>query len=257
MMIDLFLPAGLKGIMVASLLAAFMSTIDTHLNWGTSYLINDLYKPFVNPRQTARHYVLISRIGMILLMAAALLVSTRLTSVLGAYKYLGVVFGGIGTVMIARWYWWRVNAYSEIAAIVTSLLVANSLQIALPSTPRTDWFAVRVVVTVSAVALVWVIVTLLTSGKTPDRHTAAFYAKMRIPGPGWKKVAQVAGVEPISGEFGQNLIGWLLCVTFIFSATLGLGKFILLQWKWGLVFAAAAIAAGCALRRTMRGMNFM
>jgi SSS family solute:Na+ symporter len=257
MMIDLFLPAGLKGIMVASLLAAFMSTIDTHLNWGTSYLINDLYKPFVRPRQAAKHYVLISRIGMILLMAAALLVSTRLTSVLGAYKYLGVVFGGIGTVMIARWYWWRVNAYSEIAAIVTSLLVANSLQIALPSTSAADWFAVRVVVTIGSVTLVWVVVTLLTSSKTPDQHTAAFYAKMRIPGRGWKKVAQAAGVEPIAGEFTRNLVAWLLCVTFIFSATLGLGKFILLQWKWGLVFVAAAVVAGCGLRRTIRGMKFM
>jgi SSS family solute:Na+ symporter len=257
MMIDLFLPAGLKGIMVASLLAAFMSTIDTHLNWGTSYLINDLYKPFVNPHQTAKHYVLISRIGMVLLMAAALLVTTLLTSVLGAYKYLGVMFGGIGTVMIARWYWWRVNAYSEIAAIATSLLAANSVQIALPSTPATDWFAVRVVVTIGSVTLVWVIVTLLTSSKTPDQHTAAFYAKMRIPGPGWKKVAQAAGVEPIAGEFVRNLIAWLLCVAFIFSATLGLGKFVLLQWKWGLVFVAAAIVAGCGLRRTMRGMKFM
>ncbi|MHC4155414.1 MAG: sodium:solute symporter family protein [Planctomycetota bacterium] len=257
MMIDLFLPAGLKGIMVASLLAAFMSTIDTHLNWGTSYLINDLYKPFIRPHQSARHYVLISRIGMVLLTAAALLVTTRLTSVLGAYKYLGVMFGSIGTVMIARWYWWRVNAYSEIAAIVTSLLVANYLQIALPSTPKTDWFAVRVVVTVAAVTLVWVTVTLLTSRKTPDQHTVAFYAKMRIPGPGWKKAAQMAGVEPIAGEFVRNLIAWLLCVVFIFSATLGLGKFILLQWKCGLVFVAAAIVAGCALRRTMRGMKFM
>jgi len=256
-MIDLFMPAGLKGIMVASLLAAFMSTIDTHLNWGASYIINDLYRPFINRRRSARHYVLVSRVAMVVLTAAALLVTTRLTSVLGAYKYLGVMFGSIGTVMIARWYWWRVNPFSEIAAIVTSLLVANYLQIALPSTPAADWFAVRVVVTIAAVTLVWVTVTFLTSAKTPDRHTAAFYTRMRIPGPGWKKVAQMAGVEPIPGEFAQNLIAWLLCVGFIFSTTLGLGKFILLQWKSGLVFVAAAIGSGCALGRIMRRMKFM
>jgi SSS family solute:Na+ symporter len=257
MMIDMFLPAGLKGIMVASLLAAFMSTIDTHLNWGASYIINDLYKPFINPGKSAKHYVFVSRIGMVTLMMAALLVTTRLSSVLGAYKYLGVMFGSIGTVMIARWYWWRVNPYSEIAAIVASLIVANYLQIVLPSTPGADWFAVRVVLTITVVTAVWVLVTCLTSKQTPDPHTLAFYTKMRIPGPGWKKVSQIAGVKPIAGEFTQNLIAWLLCVVFIFSATLGLGKFILLQWKWGLIYLVAAIAAGCALRRTMRRMSFM
>ncbi|HUT29260.1 MAG TPA: sodium:solute symporter family protein [Sedimentisphaerales bacterium] len=257
MMIDVFLPAGLKGIMVASLLAAFMSTIDTHLNWGASYIINDFYKPFINPGKNAKHYVFVSRIGMVMLMMAALLVTTRLSSVLGAYKYLGVMFGSIGTVMIARWYWWRVNPYSEIAAIVASLIVANYLQIVLPSTPGADLFAVRVVLTITVVTAVWVLVTFLTSKQTPDPHTLAFYTKMRIPGPGWKKVSRAAGVKPIAGEFTQNLIAWLLCVVFIFSATLGLGKFILLQWKWGLIYLVAAIVAGCALRRTMRSMSFM
>jgi SSS family solute:Na+ symporter len=177
--------------------------------------------------------------------------------VLGAYKYLGVMFGSIGTVMIARWYWWRVNAYSEISAIIASLIVANYLQVVLPSTPDADWFAVRVVVTIAVVTAVWVAVTLLTSKKTPDRHTIAFYAKMRIPGPGWRKVRQKAGVESIAGEFTQNLTAWLFCVALIFSATLGLGKIILLQWKWGAVYIGVAAAAGFGLAKTMRRMRFM
>lgn len=255
-MIDLFLPAGLKGIMVASLLAAFMSTIDTHLNWGASYIINDLYRPFISPNRSTGHYVLVSRISMFVLMITALLVSTRLRSVLGAYKYLGVMFGSIGTVMIARWYWWRVNAYSEISAIVASLIVANYLQVVLPSTPEADWFAVRVVVTIAVVTGVWVAVTLLTSKQAPARHTIGFYSRMRIPGPGWKKVRLMAEIEPLGGEFTQSLTAWLLCVILIFSATLGLGKIILLQWEWGVIYIGLAAATGFGLTRTMRKIRF-
>ncbi|MHC4475954.1 MAG: sodium:solute symporter family protein [Planctomycetota bacterium] len=255
-MANLFLPAGLKGVMVASLLAAFMSTIDTHLNWGTSYIINDLYRPFINRNKSTRHYVFASRIGMIVLTAIALLVTTKVTSILGAYKYLGVMFGGIGTVMIARWYWWRVNPHSEIAAIITTLLVANILQLKLPSTPEADLFGVRVVITVSAVTIAWVTVTLLTSAKNPSKHTVGFYSKMLIAGAGWKKVRELAGVEPEKSEFVKNLIAWLLCAVFLFSLTLGFGKLILLQWSSAGIWLSLTVPSGYALKRIMSTMHF-
>ena len=199
-MIRIFAPTGLRGVLLASLLAAFMSTIDTHLNWGASYIINDLYQPFLNPGGSERHYVLISRLAMLVLTGIALLVTTHLTSILDAYKYVAMVFGGIGTVMIARWYWWRVNAWAEIAAIVTSLIVANALQLLLPNTPGADLFAVRLALTIATVTVVWVVVALLTSPRTPSVHTIAFYSRMRIAGPGWKRVREMAGIDVEPGE---------------------------------------------------------
>ncbi|MHC4076710.1 MAG: sodium:solute symporter family protein, partial [Planctomycetota bacterium] len=134
LMIARFMPIGLKGLVVTSLFAAFMSSIDTQLNLGTSYLINDFYRPYVSKNKSPRHYVLASRIVMILMTLAAILVATKLKSVFTAWKYIVVIVGGLGTVMIARWYWWRVNAYSEISAMVTCFFVANGAAILLPST---------------------------------------------------------------------------------------------------------------------------
>ena len=256
-MINLFLPAGLKGIMVASLLAAFMSTIDTHLNWGASYIVNDLYRPFIKTHKTTRHYVRISRIAMILLTLTALLVTTRLTNILDAYKYLAVLFGAIATVMIARWYWWRVNAWSEITTIAAGLIVANYLQIKLPSTPNADMFAVRLVITIVLVTAAWITVTLLTADKTPDTHTIEFYSKMKIPGPGWKKVAKLANIEPRRCELAQNFLAWFLCVIAVFSLTLAVGKFIFHRFTHGLIYLAIATIAACALKKIVAKMKFL
>ncbi|UCG50100.1 MAG: Na+:solute symporter [Phycisphaerales bacterium] len=256
-MINRFLPTGLKGIMVASLLAAFMSTIDTHLNWGTSYLVNDLYQPFIRPGRSPRHYVVVSRIGMLAFTAAALIVTTKLTSVLGAYKYIGVMYGGVGTVMIARWYWWRVNAYSEIAAIVASLLVGNLAQVLLASTPGRDLYAVRVVVTISVVTPVWVLVTLLTTRKRPDGHTISFYSKMKIPGAGWRKVRDFAGIQARPGEFTENLLAWLTSLVFLYSLTLGIGKLLFHEWTAGAACLCLAIVSGRVLSRLMGKMRFV
>ncbi len=256
-MINRFLPTGLKGIMVASLLAAFMSTIDTHLNWGTSYLVNDLYQPFIRPGKSPRHYVVVSRIGMLVFTAAALIVTTKLTSVLGAYKYIGVMYGGVGTVMIARWYWWRVNAYSEIAAIVASLLVGNLAQVLLASTPGRDLYAVRVVVTISIVTPVWVLVTLLTTRKRPDGHTISFYSKMKIPGAGWRKVRDFAGIQARPGEFTENLVAWLTSLVFLYSLTLGIGKLLFHEWTAGAACVCLAIVSGRVLSKLMGKMRFV
>lgn len=122
-----------------------------------------------------------------LLIIGALIITSRVTSILDLYKYIGMILSGIGTVMIARWYWWRVNPYSEIAAIATSFVVGNYLQIKYPSTLATDLFAVRVVIIMIVSTLVWVVVTYMTS-KVPGKQITSFYLKMRIEGPGWGKV---------------------------------------------------------------------
>jgi SSS family solute:Na+ symporter len=256
LMINLFLPVGLKGIMVASMLAAYMSTVVTHFNLGASYIINDFYQPFINPHKSTRHYVVISQLGTLFIAVVVGVFCTKLTSILGAYKYLAVMFGGIGTVMIARWYWWRVNAYSEIAAIITSLVVGNLAEWLLRDSDGRDFFGLRVVITVFAVTAVWVMVTFLTSAETPDEHTIAFYKKMRISGWGWKKVAKLAKAEPIAGEFGQNLLGWLSCVVFIFAFMIMVGKLILQEFKAGFVYLLVAAVGGYMLRRVVRKMRF-
>jgi SSS family solute:Na+ symporter len=243
--------------MAASMLAAFMSTIDTHLNWSASYVINDFYHPFINRNAGQRHYVMVSRLTMLALTMIALLIANRLTTIIGAYKYLAVTFAGIGTVMICRWYWWRVNAYSEIAAIVASLVLANYLQVKLPSTPSTDLFAIRIVITIVAVSGIWVVVTFLTSGNVPDKHTVAFYTKMKIPGPGWKKVRQVAQVKQEGGELGRSALAWVTCVLCIFATTLGIGKLLFQQWATALVYLCVAAAAGCALKAFISKIRFL
>ena len=254
-MINTFLPTGLKGIMVASMLAAFMSTIDTHLNWGTSYMVNDFYKPFINSRKSVSHYILISRILMLGLMITALLLASKLSSILAAYKYLSVVFGGIATVMIARWYWWRINPWSEISAIIASLIVGNLSQVIFAGSDGKDLYAVRLVVTVLAVMATWIAVTYLTSSRQPNNHLIAFYQKMRIPGPGWKIVREFAGCNSEKSELLVNFIGWISCVVFIYSLTLGIGKLLFQEFSTGFLCLILSILSGLVLVKVLRKMK--
>jgi SSS family solute:Na+ symporter len=256
-MINLFMPTGLKGVMVASMLAAFMSTIDTHLNWGTSYIVNDFYKPFIDNEKSTRFYIALSRLLMLALTIIALLITTKLSSILSAYKYLSVMFGGIATVMIARWYWWRVNPYSEISAIITSLIVANFLQIKLQSGPAMDLYAVRLVITVVVVTSVWITVTFLTSSKKPDEHMIRFYSKMKIPGPGWKKLRDTAGVGPYPDELKQSVMGWLSCIVFLYSLMIGIGKLLFHQWIAAFMCMVLAAISGLILKKILSKMRFL
>lgn len=255
-MIDKFLPKGLKGVMVASLLAAFMSTLDTHLNWGTSYLINDFYKPYVAPGRSQHHYVGASWVCMLILTVAALIASTKLSGILEAYKYLGVIMAGVGTVMILRWYWWRVNPWSEISAMACSLTVGNLLALWwLPDVEGENWFAVRAAINVGVTLVVWVTVTLLT-GRRPTERVLAFYRRMKIAGPGWRKVAAMTGVVPIRGELLGSLIAWLSCTLMMFSLLFAIGRFLFLEFRDGVFCLLAALAGGLILRSCMARMSF-
>ena len=254
-MIMKFLPDGIKGIMVAAMLAAFMSTIDTHLNWGTSYIVNDLYKPYICKNKEGKHPILLSRILVFVFMIIAILIATRLKSILGAYKYISVVFGGISTVMIARWYWWRVNPFSEISGIIASLIVANFLQFVLPSTKEHDLYAIRLIITVVIVTSVWIVVTLVTGKKQPSKHLIDFYKKMRIPGPGWKKIRLLAKMELEKSELKYNFLGWLCCVLFIYSTTLCIGKLLFQSYLSALVCMVLSFISGYVLIKIFKKMN--
>jgi SSS family solute:Na+ symporter len=259
-MVDMFLPIGLKGIMVASLLAAFMSTLDTHLNWGASYLVNDLYRPFFVKNKKPRHYVLISRIMMVLLAIVAIYVGTQLDSILGAYEYLGVIYIGIAPVMILRWYWWRVDAWTEIVALIASFVIGNLVayyladKTAADGTPI-DYFGVRLAITFAAVTTVWVIFDFIRPRRVSEQ-ARAFHKKMRIGGIGWRKVEDETGVPAEQGELFQNFVMWASAIALLYGCLLGIGKLLFHQWATGAIWLVVAAIGFVILRNAMQNLKY-
>jgi Na+/proline symporter len=186
------LPAGWLGLVVASLLAAQMSTISTHLNWGSSYIVNDYYRRFVQPNLSEREQVMVGRMATVLLMTAAAVVALFLSHALQAFNILLQIGAGTGLLFLIRWFWWRVNAASEIAAMGISFAVAVYFQfvhsrLGLPA--FSDWQ--KLVAGVALTTAGWILVTLLTEPSEQDR-LLEFYRKVHPGGPGWKKVLQRA-----------------------------------------------------------------
>ena len=229
-MLNELLPIGLRGIMVASLLAAYMSTLDTHLNWGSSYLVNDIYKPYVAPGRELRHYVTAGRISMCVLILVAIVVATQLTGLLAAYKYLAVFWAGISFVLIARWYWWRINAWSEVASLATAALFGNYLFVVLPDQAGEDWFAIRMLVNFLVTTSVCVTVTYLTSAREPSDQVLAFYKKIRVHGAGWRRVRSLTGVRPLAADLKGATLAFLSSAVFFFAMLLAFGYLIVQEW---------------------------
>lgn len=267
-MIDLLMHTGIKGVMVAAMLAAYMSTLDTHLNWGASYLVNDLYQPFIRPRAQQKELVRVSRISMLCLTILALIVTTKLTGILNTYKYLGVVIGGLGTVLILRWYWWRVSAWSEIAAIVGALLIGNATEYWLANPANElgkpmldaagrpiDYFAYRAIITTVGTAIVWVGVTLLTTWR-PSVSAIRFCRDVRPSGPGWALVRKQECIPKEPGEFGRSTLGWLASIAFIYAMLLGIGSAIFSRWNGVAVCVVIAIVSAFVLRWVLKRSIF-
>ena len=214
-----FLPAGLKGLLVAAFFAAYMSTIATQLNWGTSYIINDFYKRFVNKEKEESHYVLSSRIATIILMLISLVVTLFITKISGAWEFIIECGAGVGLVLILRWFWWRINAWSEIAAMITPFIifpVLKNVEILFPYS---------LFIIVPGTTLVWVIVTLLTN-PTEEKVLVSFYKKIHPGGIMWKKISdKLPDVESDSGFF-RLFINWLIGVILVYSILFGTGKLI-------------------------------
>ena len=242
-MIDELMPVGLKGIMIASLLAAFMSTLDTHMNWGASYLVNDIYRPYLAPHRPPRHYVAVARLSMLVLAVTAVLLATVLSGVLDAVKYIAVMVGGIAFPLIARWYWWRINVWSEISAMVSSLIVGNALLLLVPDQPGEDWFAVRLLINSLSGAAVSVIATLLTSKPEPTPQAIAFYRRMRIPGFGWERVRRIERLGKTPFSWRANAICCLASIALLTAVLLGVGYLIFDDQPRFLLMLAIAIPA--------------
>ena len=240
-----YLPPGLLGLMLTAFLAAFMSTIDTHLNWGASYLVNDFYKRFFKPEADDRHYVVASRISVVLIMLVAGVTSLFMDSIAGAWKFLIALNAGIGLVQILRWYWWRINAWSEIAAMVTSAVV-SAVVFTLPQTK--DNFAYQMLIIVPISTLSWLIATLVTSPVSEER-LIAFYQRIRPNGGWWGRIPSLANVQPIGESSMPALLNWVLGSAFVYCTLFGFGKLLLGFYGVGVLFLLIALITGGLIYR--------
>ena len=197
------LPAGFLGLVIASLIAAFMSTTASQVNWGSSYIVNDFYKRFVNPNASQKNQVMAGRISTLTLMTLGILLALLLSNALQAFHILLQIGAGTGLIYILRWFWYRINAYTEVTGMVVSFLIAIYFEIihvklGLPFIP----VAVRLVAGVGITTVAWLLVTLLTK---PEKKEVlrGFYQLVHPGGPGWKKViedAESEGIELVSPE---------------------------------------------------------
>ncbi|MBI3996108.1 MAG: Na+:solute symporter [Candidatus Omnitrophica bacterium] len=215
-LITMLLPTGVRGVLVASFFAAFLSTLSTQLNWGASYLLNDGYKRFVNRTASERHYLFIARMLPFFLAAGATMVAFMNDSVSASYTTILNLTAGVGPVYLLRWLWWRINPWSEIAAIAASLPILLLRAHALPWLGWPPGLVVELAFMVVGTALVWLPVTLLTS--PVDWATLKqFYARVRPPG-WWREVAVAA---PASEHWGRSLGQWLVGTFALLATTIG------------------------------------
>jgi len=254
MMVNDHVPHALRGIIVAGFLAAFMSTIATQLNWGTSYIVEDFYRRFLVRRASERHYVHVSQIVTILLVILTGYISAQLASIRAGWQVVLQVGAGTGSVYMLRWYWWRINAWSEISAMTMALVVTLSLQwqglanvlVGRPTLftgSATVLFAKNILTTTLATTLVWIIVTLLTE-REPEAILLSFYRKVRPDVTGWKPIASLAPEVRPTHDLSRNLWCWILGCVMVYSALFGVGK--LLFHRWGLGIFLVVLATLCA-----------
>ncbi|PYQ36434.1 MAG: sodium:proline symporter [Acidobacteria bacterium] len=247
MMVD-YLPPGLRGFMLASFAAAYMSTQATQMNWGSSYLINDLYRRFLRKGASERTYVFASRVATALTVVLSLVATVFMNQISKVWELLLTLGAGTGLVYILRWYWWRVNAWSEVAAMSSALVTSVSLRSLGshyaafdPATPR--GFAMTLVTTTVVTTAVWLSTTFATRPE-PREKLLAFYEKVRPAGPGWKRIAGSEGVAARRGEIPRNLAFWGLGTVFVYSIMFATGAVIFGQHSRAIFFGALLAISG-------------
>ena len=263
LVMNALLGPGLKGILIVSFLAAFMSTIDTHLNWGASYLVNDLYKRFYRPNESETHYVLIGKIFTVILMIFAAFTAIKMQSISKAWEFIFSMGAGIGLVLILRWFWWRINAWSEISAMFVSGILSISLKTTNLGPMLFDvggmfpaWFEYPFVVLVTTT--IWIIVTYMTPAE--DKSVLrSFYQKIQPGGPGWKKIVEEARVENIN--ITDETKGWsvpsgitamLLGCGMIYGAMFATGYWIYGEYTRAGIITVISIVFAVLLTRTWK-----
>jgi len=249
-MILLLMPSGLKGLMIASFFAAFMSTVDTHLNWGSSYVVNDLYRRFVNRDAESTHYVWVGRLVTLFMMVGGGIIAFTTSSIVEAFYNVLLLFSGVGLVGIARWFWWRINAWSEITAMLASGLLTL---LASPIATTLGWpdeRPIHLIIVVTFSTVIWLSVTLLTR-PTHEKHLKLFYERVRPTGPGWEPIAAVSSEVSSKDSLKNNSWGWVMGVLFILGTTIAIGKGMLGFWLECLIATGFATVGLLGVRKTI------
>src|SRR5215475_8247983 len=238
-----FLPPTLRGLMIAAFLAAFMSTVGTQLNWGTSYFINDFYRRFVVRKGTEKHYVFVSKLFIVLLVILSGYTAAHITSIQSAWQLLLGMGAGTGGVLMLRWYWWRVNAWSEISAMVAAFVVSVSLNKVSFSGNSSVVFAKSALITTAATTVVWLVTTMLTKPES-DERLLKFYRRVQPTVHGWKRIAALAPeIKPVR-DFGANTFDWIMGCTLVYCCMFGIGELVLQSYFSGLLLLGIAAVAG-------------
>ncbi len=258
MMIKEVLPAGLKGLLVAAFMAAFMSTVDTHLCWGGSYMVNDIYKRFINTKADDGHYLLVSRISIVILLLLSAAAAWQMDSIAGAWIYIIEIISGISIILMLRWFWWRINAWSEIASMISALILANgflfikwfynfgwiseSLLNQVNGWYHEDVALIRAAVLLVLCTVISLIVTFMTKPVENDR-LLLFYKKVRPKGWWGPIAAQVP--EIVDHSSSQNSwLGFVLGVTFLNSILFSVGHAVLGSYTIAMVLALVGAISG-------------
>ncbi len=233
-----YLPVGLKGLLVSAFFAAYMSTIATHLNWGTSYVVNDFYKRFIRKDADEKHYVFVSRVVTLLVMVMSVLITLIIKTISGAWQFIIEASAGFGLVLILRWYWWRINAWSEIVAMIAPFFgyayIKFFTNIRFPET---------LFYIVAFTTLSWLVATFLTKPVELE-HLLNFYRRTHPGGIGWRKIAQL--VPDVKGDsgYGYLFIDWISGVVLVYMSLFGIGKIVLGEYLLGLVYIAIGLVGG-------------
>jgi Na+/proline symporter len=243
------LPAGLLGLLLASLLSAYVSTMSTHLNWGCSYLVHDLYRRFLDPGASERHLVWLSRLMTAVLMVVSGAMVFLLSTAGEAFQLLLSIGAGTGLIYLLRWFWWRINAWSEIAAMASSFTIAFAFFIARKSGLEMSSHA-ALVWSVVLTTVVWVAVTYMT--KPTDTETLRrFFRTVRPAGSGWQKVV---GAEELKGprdSLSLAILGWVCGCTFVYSALFGTGALLYGHPLQGAICFLVTLGSGIGLARVV------
>jgi solute:Na+ symporter, SSS family len=245
-----YLPGAWRGLMLAAFAAAYMSTIATQLNWGSSYIVNDFYQRFVAPGRDQHHYVTMSKVATAFLAVLGALVSLVMTSVAGAWELLLGVGAGTGAVYLLRWYWWRINAWSEVSAMAAAALTTALLHIKIhgealiqfSGTPP-EVFAKTLTFTVSVTSVVWLVVTFLTAPE-PQSKLLEFYRRVRPTPTGWKRIAALAPEITPTHDGWYNTMDWLFGCLMVYMVLFGSGKILLGNVGLGVLMLAVAAISG-------------
>ncbi len=270
-MLKTYLPVGFLGLVVASLIAAFMSTTASQLNWGSSYIVNDFYGRFVNKNASEKQKILVGRLSTVVLMFFAVVFALILKNALQAFNILLQIGAGTGLIYILRWFWWRINVWTEVTGMITSFVFAlgfvfyeNHYMLADQSIrlfgvlySATAWGSIKIVSGVVLTTLSWLLVTLITP-PVDDETLIQFYRKIKPGGPGWKNLVVRANAKGLSTDKELSL-KWdvptgILCMVLgsiaVYSFLFATGYFIYANYLWGFIFFGLSMLSSIILFKT-------